>query len=173
MTDSRAIQFRATDTGFEPLGVHAFAAFKKQYHPGQRVVLIEHKERSGKSHRHWFSCLKEAHDNLPERWAIEFPTVEKLRKYVLIRVGWCNHTAYACDTERDATTLMRALKSIDEFALVKREGSVVNYFVAKSQSEEEMNAEEFARVKDRALDFLAQMLGTSKDALTKNAGRAA
>lgn len=157
----------------EPLGTHAFAAASAQFKEGQRAVLIEHKERSGKSHRHWFITVKEAHDNLPDQWAKQFPTVEKLRKYVLIRVGWCTHTAYACDTERDAITLMRALKSIDDYAVVKREGSVVNYFVAKSQSESNMDKEEFEVVKDRSLDLLAQMLGVSKGDLTKNAGAAA
>lgn len=173
MTDSRAIQFRATETGFEPLGIHAFAAFKKQYQPGQRYVLTQHRERSGKSHRHLFSVIKETFDNLPDRWAEMFSSPEALRKYLLVRAGWCDAHTFTCETPEEAKRLVRYLKPIDEFSIVTAKDCVVTRYAAKSISEQNMGSEDFNAVKDKVLDIAAKMIGVSKAALTKNAGRAA
>lgn len=167
----KPVQFvwEGEDLTFRPLGVHAAAAAAAQYRTGHRYVLVPHLERSGKSHRHFFIAIKEGFENLPERWAMLFKSSEALRKYLLIQAGWCDIENFPCDTVEEAKRWMKRLKPLDEYGIVRAEGTVVTRYTAKSMSEENMDAEEFQRVKDRVLNELAMMLGVTKAELTKHA----
>ena len=52
--------------------------------------LAEH--RSKASHDHFFAIINEAWKNLPEDMGDDFPSPEHLRKWALIKSGFCSET---------------------------------------------------------------------------------
>ena len=70
-----------------------------------------------------------------------------------------------------ALKLRRELKAADGYALVLVNDSVVTKYTAKSQSESAMGKQDFQKSKDDCLAAMAEMLGTTKQALTSNTGQ--
>jgi hypothetical protein len=77
---------------------------------GEIITVEEVKERSAKSHRHYFAVINEAWQNLPEDLADEFPNAEALRKRALIKNGLCH-----ADGNCSAPTTPRRGKAVAAF----------------------------------------------------------
>jgi len=145
----------------------------EQFTPGQVYRLTEWQDRSQRSHDHYFACVTEAWQNLPERMADRFPTPEHLRKYALIRAGYADRREIAVRSATEARRIAAFVRPFDEYALVTVEGACVAVWTARSQSMRAMGKETFQKSKDDVLSLLAQAIGTDTNTLTANAGQAA
>lgn len=117
-------------------------------------------ERSPESHRHLFAVIAEAHDNLPERLAEEFPSPEALRKWALIEAGHCTVTALAFANNQEAiraAALMRELDAyaqigVNDKAVVVRRAKSIAYMAVRKKKE-------FQALKDKVFAVLSQLVG--------------
>ena len=140
---------------------------------GQLYRLDEIHDRSANSHRHFFAELHEAWKNLPEREAERFQTSEHLRKYALIRCGYADHRQIVCASKAEAQRVAAFIKPMDEYAVVTVSEAVVTVYTAQSQSMKAMGRKAFQESKTAVLDYVAALIGVSRDELKQNAGKAA
>lgn len=132
------------------------------------------KERSVRSHNHFFAAVQEAWLNLPEGMATQFPTFHHLRKFALIKTGHCHSETFVMTTPGDALRLAAALRrQRDDFTIITVTGCAVVRYAAKSQSEKAMGAKEFQASKQAVIDYLASLVGISADQLKAEAGQSA
>ena len=166
----RPLKFRFQDGTMVPIVPRAA---HELYTEGESYLLAPWEPRSGASHNHYFAVLNEGFVNLPERIATRFPTVEHLRKWLLIRTGFYEQRTIAATSTDEAERIAAFARPLDGFAVVTVEGQTVTVFSAKSQSASAMGRAEFSRSKQSVLEALAEMVGVSVDELANNAGRAA
>jgi hypothetical protein len=145
----------------------------KEYTVGQRYRLGPVEERSMNSHNHYFAALREAWSNLQAEDAERFPTMEHLRKYALVKAGYCDERTFVLKSADEAEKLATSLLELDEFSVVDFNGNLVRLRRAKSVAKNAMPAKEFQKMKTDVLDVVAAMIGTSTAELEKHAGRAA
>lgn len=119
--------------------------------------MAEH--RSAKSHDHFFACVNEAWKSLPEAMADDFPSPESLRKWALIKAGFCSETRIVCANNTEAMTLATKAKTMDKFAIVAVDGKAVTIWTADSQRKDAMGRKLFQEAKERALDVISQLIG--------------
>lgn len=128
-----------------------------------RMEAVE--ERSSQSHSHYFASLTDAWLNLPEAIAVHFPTVEHLRKFALIKTGYCNHSSIVTESNWAASKLGKFLRPLDEFSIVSVDGVVVSMFRAKSQSRKSMKKDEFQKSKTDVLNYVASLVNVDPSEL--------
>jgi hypothetical protein len=145
----------------------------EQFEEGKRYSLIEYKDRSQASHGHYFAALTEAWANLPEEFAVEFPTVEHLRKYALIKAGYFIKEEVVLSTAEDARRVAAFCDNRDDYRICIVNGNVLSRYTAKSQSMKEMGRKPFEASKQAVLVIVADMCGIDLVTLTSNAGKAA
>jgi len=138
---------------------------------GEVVSFERHEERSTASHNHYFACIQEAWNNLPEADE-RFPTPESLRHWALIRSGHCTENSIVCDTAAQAQLIASFMGNAEGTIIVVRD-TVVKKYTAKSQSNKAMNKDEFQRSKVDVLDTIAELIAVKRKKLEDNAGRAA
>jgi hypothetical protein len=125
--------------------------------------LIVAAERSAQSHRHYMACVAEAWKNLPEHLSEEFATPDQLRRWALIRCGYC-------DVVKVVGT-RKSMRRIEGYSVIEVDDEgTMTIRTARSQSYAAMGKKEFQESKTAVLDYLASMLDTSVDAL-KTAAR--
>jgi len=129
--------------------------------------MAEHRSKS--SHDHFFAIVNEAWKSLPEDMADDFPSPEHLRKWSLIKAGFCSETKIVCANNSEAMTLAAKAKTMDKFAIIAIDGKVVTIWTADSQRRDAMGRQLFQEAKERALHVISNLIGT--DAATL--GRAA
>lgn len=134
---------------------------------GMTYVLAEWEERSQASHGHYFAELHNAWLNLPERLAEDFPTAEHLRKYALIKAGYCDERSIVCLAREEAQRVAALAGGLDPFAVVTVEGSLVRVFTAKSQSRRAMNRQDFQDSKSKVLEIVSAMIGVGREQLER------
>jgi hypothetical protein len=139
---------------------------------GERYTMDVLEQRSAVSHRHFFACVRTAWQNLPEHLARQFPTEDHLRRYALIKSGYCDQQSIVCSSKAEANRLSVFIRPIDEYAIVTVVGAVVTRYTAHSQDQRSMGRQKFQESKDATLDVIARMIGTSAEDLAK-AGEAA
>ena len=170
MTD-RPILLRYEGEGeFKPASPHWARECDKRFVIGETYTLVEQHERSSKTHAHEFAWLKDAWLNLDDSLYTQFPTPEHLRKFALIRKGFCTMQQHVCKSKAEALRLAAAIRPYDEYQIVTVQNEVVNVFHAKSQSKRAMNRQEFQESKTAVLDYVAGLLSVSPKQLE---GRAA
>lgn len=168
------VEFIWTDDGtMRPASDFWARRADKTFIVGERYPLVVNEERSLKMHRRYFATLNEGFSNLPEEYADRFPTVEHLRKYLLIRAGYYTERNHVCETEAEAQKLAAFIKPIDDYSVVVARGTVVKVFTAKSQSVRAMPKGEFKQSQEKVLDLLSEMIGVSAEKLEAEAGQAA
>lgn len=120
--------------------------------------MAEH--RSKASHDHFFACVNEAWKSLPEDMADDFPSPEHLRKWSLIKAGFCSETRFACANNSEAMSLATKAKAMDKYSIVNLDDKVVTIWTADSQRKDAMGRKLFQEAKERALDIISQLIGT-------------
>lgn len=129
--------------------------------------MAEH--RSKASHDHFFACVNEAWKSLPEDMADDFPSPEHLRKWSLIKAGFCSETRIACANNSEAMSLATKAKAMDKYSIVNLDGKVVTIWTADSQRKDAMGRKLFQEAKERALDIISQLIGTDAATLKEAA----
>lgn len=117
------------------------------------------KQRSQKSHAHFFAVIADAWANLPESLADDFPSSEHLRKHALIKTGYCDMARIVCADTPTAIAAAALMQAMDTYAICQVEGRTVTVWRATSQSVRAMGAKEFAESKNKVLDFISQLIG--------------
>lgn len=145
----------------------------QQFVVGLDYVLVTDEQASTASRRHYFAALHDVWLNLPEEEAARFPNSEFLRKWCLVKAGYADERTDICDSAADARRLALTARALDGFAIISCSGNVVKIWTAKSQSPRAMDKAQFQESKQKVLDIAASMIGTTRGALQKNAGRAA
>lgn len=140
---------------------------------GENYRVTIEQERSAASHNHQFAAINEAWGNLPEDLALEFPTPDHLRKYALIKCGYCDRRSVVCASKAEALRVAAFIKPMDQFAVVAVEGAVVTVYTAQSQSRRAMGGKVFNESKQAVLDVISAMIGVKPAELQHEAGRAA
>ena len=140
-------------------GYHARAADKTLV-VGE-VQTWEHVEaRSPESHRHFFAAVHEAWLNLPDTISGEFPDDVSLRKFALIKAGYCTVKKIVCQTEGQAIELTAFMLEIDSYLVCEVTGNVATVYRAQSQSLRAMGKKVFQESKQAVLEILSEMIGT-------------
>lgn len=132
---------------------------------GEQYYITAQQQRSDATHRHYFACIKDAFDNLPEDLAKRFETAEHLRKYVLIKTGFYTSEQMVCPSEKVAHKVAAFMRPTAEYSVISVDGKVITRFDAKSQSYKAMGKEEFQRSKTEVLDYLSQLIGAERQQL--------
>lgn len=142
---------------------------------GEVVALSIEQSRSEKNHNHQFAWIRDAWLNLPERYAMESwaQSPEHLRKFSLIKTGFCDTHTHVCDSVAEAQRWAAIVRPIDAYSVVQVQGSTVVRYVAKSQSRKAMGNDEFKRSKDAIRAYIADLIGVAPGELIRNAGQAA
>lgn len=129
--------------------------------------LSEHRSKS--SHDHFFAVVNEAWKSLPEDMADDFPSPEHLRKWALIKAGFCSETRVACANNGEAMTLATKAKAMDKFSVVAIDGKAVTIWTADSQRRDAMGRHAFQEAKERALHIISNLLGIDATTLKEAA----
>lgn len=152
--------------GFTPAGPRWQKEADKLFTIGEQYLIAEVHERSRNSHSHFFASLTEAWRNLPEDISERFPTVEHLRKYALIKAGFCDSQTLVCSSKAEAVRVASFVRPCDEFGVVTVKDQIVTRYTAKSQSYRAMGKDDFQRSKETTLEIVAEMIGTTAKTLS-------
>lgn len=125
--------------------------------------------RSGESHRHFFAIVHEAWKSLPEDMADDFPSPDHLRKWALIKAGFCTMTKIVCANNDEAVNLLKKWKTVDRFSLLEVSGKVVTIWTADSQRRDAQGRKAFQEAKEAALHVLSNLIGTDVTTLKEAA----
>lgn len=139
----------------------------RQFTVGEEYALAPDEERNMASHNAFMASVEEGWANLPEDVQRRFPTATHLRRWALIQCGFCTQKDYACESPADARQLAAAIRSRDEYCVIKVGRDVVQVFDALSQSKPAMKAEIFEQSKREVLDLIATMAKTTATQLKK------
>lgn len=168
MSEAPPIPCQWTGEAFVPIGRGRRDA-DRYFVIGERYTLVEEKQRSAASHRHYFAQVNEAWANLPEERMRDFASADHLRKFALIMTGFRDERTLVASSRAEAQRLAAFVRPIDEYAVVTVEGSLVRVLTAKTQNMRAMDKATFQASKDAVLAYLAEMIGVEPEAL----GRAA
>jgi len=139
----------------------------RQYEVGEQYAMGPVENIPGRSRAPLFIAVKEAWNNLPEDDK-RFPSDEHLRKRALVAAGWAHHTQHVLDTVADAIKVVEGFRKLDAYAVIKRSENVVDVWIAKSIGAGAITAEDWKVVKQRALDFVAEVANTTRTELEKH-----
>jgi hypothetical protein len=169
MNDKPLILARWNGEGFMPLDRFRERA-DELYVVGMIYQIDAKQPRSKPSHDHYFACVQKAWENLPEDIAHNFPHPESLRKYALIKCGFCDTASFVASSKAEAqriATFIRPRSGYDILDLQK--APTITVFTAQTQSYRAMGKNEFQRSKDEVLGFLSAMIGVDVTTLLEEA----
>ena len=149
------------------------AACDREYVIGEVYRLAPAEERWAGSHSHYFASVSEGWKNLPEGTAERFPTAEHLRKFALIKAGYCDQRTIVAGSKAEAQRIASFVRPLDEFAVVVATEATVTVYTAQSQKHSAMGRKAFGESKNAVLDIVSAMVGVDVGELRKNAGQAA
>lgn len=165
MTDM-PIQFQWDGEAMVPASRFWGREADKQFVVGQRYRMAEEHERSTVSHNHEFAFIKTAWDSFSDELLQQFPSPEHLRKFGLIRKGFCITKQYAFPSASEAKRFAAGLKeNVDEYTLIAVDRGVVTVSNAMSQSKKAMGKERFQASKQSLLEYVAEISGIEPEAL--------
>jgi hypothetical protein len=133
------------------------------------AILSDPNEHSDAARARYFALLKVAHDNLPDSWRALCPTVEHLRKYLLVKVGHCETSTIHCGSARAAGDMALMAKRLDTFCVADLRGSMLTVSVARSQRKQVHPKADFLRVSEQVLHVASELLGVDVAQLTRAA----
>lgn len=145
----------------------------RQFTIGQECHLIPMEPRSSATHAHYFAVVNDGWNNLPEAMAAKFPTSEHLRRWCLIKAGFCDEHKIVCESKRIAREVGTLARALDGYAVITIHETVVTIYTAKSQSVRVMDKDEFQKSKQAVLEIISEMIGTAPETLSDNAGQSA
>jgi hypothetical protein len=141
----------------------------EQFTVGEAYRLIEHEDRSQRSHNHQFAELHDAWLNLPEELQSQYPTEDHLRKFALIMTGWSDKRQLVCRSHVEAERVASFMRPRDAYAIIEVTGNIITEFTAKSQKKNKMNNADFQKSKTDVLHYVAAMARTTAKELKRNA----
>jgi hypothetical protein len=168
---TKYVRARWKDGAFRPEGQWEQGRCDRDYAAAGLVTLTIEHERDMVSHRKQFAIVRTAWQNLPEALRDEDFAVneETLRKYALIRCGYCDvesAIAYSAKAALELGALMGNLaRQAHGYCVVQTQKRAVRVWTPHSQSVRTMGAETFEQSRRDVTEFLAGLLGVSRDEL--------
>lgn len=173
MSGNAPIEAFWTGEVFQPCSPYWARRADRVFTRGEVLRLVDEPQRSNAAHNHYFASIQNAFDSLPPLVAERFNSPDALRKYALIKGGFCDSDSVTCPSHADALRVAAFIRPMDEFALVTVKKNVVTRFVPKSQSFRSMGKEEFQASKTSVLEIIADLIGVSAAELQASAPTAA
>ena len=136
---------------------------------GQQYRMSIEDDASRQSKGHYHAVIREAWKNLPEDIAEHFPTSDHLRKWCLIKVGYCDQRSIVCRSDHEAAQFAAFIRPLDTYAIVTISGPIVCLYRAKSQRHQDR--QEFQKIKTEIFDLLASMIKVEPKQLVSEAAR--
>jgi hypothetical protein len=130
----------------------------EQYAIGETYFMDIVRARSKVTHDHFFATVEEAWQNSSDEAQERFPTSDHLRKYALIKAGYCDVDSLVCSSRAEALRVATFMRRYDEYALIVVSQAVVSRYTAKSQSFKAMGGKVFQESKAAVLAVLAELL---------------
>jgi len=140
---------------------------------GERYPLVVQEDRSQATHRHYFASIHDAWLNLPESIAERFPTDEHLRKWALIKSGYCDERSVVCASKAEAQRVAAFIRPMDCYAIVVVNEATIKVYTAQSQSTRAMGKAVFQKSKSDVLEVVSELIGVNSGELSREAGQAA
>lgn len=131
------------------------------------AVISSDNFSADKARRRYFAIIREAWANLRPPYAEQFPSPEHLRKWLLIKAGWCDTTTVAVGSKTGAIAVAEAIRRLDHFAVVSVQGTVLLIAVARSQTRRAQPKPQFMTCTQAVYRLLEEMLGISADDLAR------
>lgn len=153
------LPFIWTGDSFQPVNRHWARKCDERFVVGQSYTLDEVHVRSSATHAHYFATLHDIWQSLPEHLSEQYPTEEHLRKYALIRTGFCTMQQHVCASKAEAVRLAAAIRPYDPYQVVVVKDSVVTAYHAISQDYRSMDKKKFAESKEKVLDWCSALIG--------------
>lgn len=132
---------------------------------GEDYVLHVDEVRSVNEHQAFFATVKESWATLPEDVALRFPSADHLRKYALIKSGFCTKTDIVCASNSQALILAETAREMDSYALVALNERTVTIWRAESQAYKAMGKERFTASQRAVRDYVAHLLDVPEETL--------
>jgi hypothetical protein len=151
---------------FEPVRQHR-KLVEAEHTTGRLYRLAEAYDRSMASHRGYFAEITDRWASLPEQYDGEWPSPDHLRKWALIKTGFCHITTTPCKSRAEAERIAAHIRRRDTYAVVWIRDNVVHDAVAKSQSMTGMNRAEFQESKTKVLQYLSELMGIPEQKLAE------
>ena len=112
--------------------------------------------------RRYFAIIRESWQNLPDHLTQAFPSSEHLRKWCLVKAGWCEVQLITVKT--GSKEIAAAMRKLNSFAVVSIHGDidcdVIRIAVAKSQTRRAQPKKQFMECAQKVYDILSEILGT-------------
>jgi hypothetical protein len=156
------LPFIWTGDSFQPVNRHWARKCDERFVVGQSYTLDEIHVRSNATHAHYFATLHDIWQSLPEGLSEQYPTDEHLRKYALIRTGFCTMKQHVCSSKAEAVRLAAAIGPYDPYQVVVVKDSVVTAYNAISQDYRSMDKKTFAESKEKVLDWCSALIGVER-----------
>ena len=137
----------------------------KDFVCGEVYQMVVEEPRSMSSHRHYFAAVTEAWRNLPESMEGRFPTADHMRAFALCMTGYRDERHIVCASRAEALRVAAFIRPMDDFAIVRTEGAMVEVWTAKTQNMRAMNKATFQKSKEAVLTYLADMLSVPPEVL--------
>lgn len=125
-----------------------------------RLRTLEH-------HRFFFAAVAKGWKNLPDPWPMMLPTPEHLRKYALIKAGYCETQTFVCKSKTECQRMAEVVKWTDTYALCEITGNVLTIHRAKSQRWSAMPARQFLEVTTKVYQVIGDIIGVDPSTLVK------
>lgn len=146
-----------------------------QFTVGGTYRLAPVSQRSMESHRHYFACVREAFENLPEEHQGKWMTPDELRYHALCQTEFCDTTTFKAASFAEALRFAAQLITIPGFREVtipKGNRRLVIHKTPWSQAVDAMPGKIFQASKQAVLDILSDMIGVTSAELARE-GKAA
>lgn len=163
MTDSPfPIRFEWTGTEMRPATAYWAKCADQRYVVGEVYTMDEIYVRSHATHAHYFACIKAAWDSLSDELRPQYPSAEHLRKFALIRAGYCTQVQHVAKSAAEAERLAAIIKPYDSYQIVLIDPdrpTVVTVYHALSQDHRHMDKAQFQASKEAVLRWIGDLLG--------------
>lgn len=164
---SQMIRLRYAGEGsFEATSKSTQELLDRQLVVGEAYRIDIYHERSEKFHAKYFAVIADAWEHLPEAWAALLPSPEHLRKYALIKAGWCEVVTFPMKSKEDAIRAINTAKFFDAYCLATASANVLTVYKARSQRKSYQSAVEFKEIAGKVFHIIGEMIGV--DPLTIN-----
>ena len=136
------------------------------YGKGEMLEVEVVEDRSPASHRHYFARIAELWQNLPEWLANDFTNPTHLRKFALIKAGYCSKRIFHCRNTREAVETADYISDLDPYVICEIVGSrtspaaVLTVWRAESQNMRAMKRHRFQASKTEVLEVIERMVAS-------------
>ena len=146
------------DGNFQTASLYHAKRMDKLYGKGEVIEVEEISDRSRASHNHYFAQLTDYWQTLPESLAEDFPSMDHLRKYCLIKAGYCTQRKMHFRTNAEALEAASFISELDTYVICEVIGTQVTIWRALSQSMRAMKKTEFEKSKQDVLEVAQKLL---------------